>query len=391
MINAARYIFKREIAFLAKRKKSRAFFVCLYPFVIMGLLLAVFSGKVLTQIPIAVVDNSQGYYARETVRAFQANQFLHVSLFPTLGQAFAALENGSIYGVVSLDKDYDKNKLKHTGSEIVAWINNEYLLVGGNTNKGINSVVGGLNQKYQWQNLAELGIPAGFWKTMASPLQVSETVLYNPTLNYIYFLGLGLLPAVLQLFICLSVCYSLLWEIKTRHAKRLRRVFQINPYIAAGSKIGFYIVAYLAVMLILLGLLVIGFGVPVQGSLWRTILAIAAFIFLTSSTALLFAAITNNLRLSMSVCAAYAAPAFAYFGVSFPVQSMPLLARGWAEFMPGTHLNRVFVNELLRGANASGTWGEIAFMIGLGLLFFCLGTKGYAHWTKKDSYLGPKL
>ena len=58
---------------------------------------------------------------------------------------------------------------------------------------------------------------------------------------------------------------------------------------------------------------------------------------------------------------------------------------------PGTHLNRVFVNELLRGANASGTWGEIAFMTGLGILFFCLGTKGYAHWTKKDSYLGPKL
>ena len=70
---------------------------------------------------------------------------------------------------------------------------------------------------------------------------------------------------------------------------------------------------------------------------------------------------------------------------------MPLAARMWAELMPGTHLNRLFVNEFLRGANAGGSWGEIAFMLGVGAVFFWLGSKGYAHWTKQDKYLGPKL
>lgn len=385
------YIIKRELAFLLQRKKSRAFFICVYPFIIMGLLLTVFCGKVLTQIPVAAVEPGQGVYARELVRELASNQFLNVSLYPSLPAAVQALRRGDVYGVILPDREYDKNLLKHTGAQLSAWVNNEYLLIGGNLNKGLNGVVGGLNRRYQLQNLAALGVPEAFWESMTEPLKVSETVLYNPTLNYIYFLGLGLLPAVFQLFICLSVCYSLLWDIKTRRAKRLRRMYRQHPYVVTGSKIGLYAVSYMAVIFILLCVLVMGFALPVRGSLLRIAAGVAAFIFLTASTALLFAALTNNLRLAMSVCAMYAAPAFAYYGVSFPIEVMPLPARIWAELMPGTHLNRLFVNEFLRGANAGGSWGEIAFMAGMGLFFFWLGTKGYCRWIKQDKYLGPRL
>ena len=141
----------------------------------------------------------------------------------------------------------------------------------------------------------------------------------------------------------------------------------------------------------MLAALIVFFKLPVRGSLLLGAAGILAFSFMTACTGLLFAALTNNLRLGMSLCAVYAAPAFAYYGVSFPLQSMPLLARVWAELMPGAHLNRIFVNELLRGANTAGTWQEIALMLGLGLLFFWFGAKGYARWIRQDKYLGPKL
>ena len=391
MIKTAHYMLKRELAFLLERKKSRAFFMCIYPFIIMGFLIIIFSGEVLNKIPIAVNDNSQGNYAREVARGLSSNQYLKVKEFPTRHAALKALHQGRVYGVVSIDKNFDKDISKHTSGQISAWVNNEYLLIGSNVNKGINSVILTLNNTQQRKILAALGVPNSMWEALSSPLQVSETILHNPSLNYIYFLGLGLLPAIFQLFVCLSVCYSLLWDIKTRHAKYLRHTFTVHPYTAAGTKIGFYIAGYTLIMLFMLAIMTIFFKLPINGSLLLTALGVFAFVFLTASTALLIAAITNNLRLAMSFCAAYAAPAFAYYGVSFPVQSMPFLARIWAEFMPGAHLNRIFVNELLRGANTDGTLQEIAFMLGLGLLFFWLGTKGYAHWTKQDKYLGPKL
>ena len=391
MIKTAHYMLKRELAFLLKRKMSRAFFMYVYPFIIMGVLIIIFSGEILNKVPIAVNDNSQGIYARELVRGLSANQYLKVQEFSTLPAALRALHQGRVYGVVSIDKNFDKDINKHTGAQVSAWVNNEYLLIGSNVNKGINSVVLTLNNVQQRKILAALGVPNSMWETLSAPLQVSETVLYNPSLNYVYFLGLGLLPAIFQLFICLSVCYSLLWDIKTRHAKYLRHTFATHPYTAAGSKIGLYIGVYSLIILFMLLILIIFFKLPVNGSLLLTAVGIFAFVFLTASTALLIAAITNNLRLSMSCCAAYAAPAFAYYGVSFPVQSMPMLAQIWAEFMPGTHLNRIFVNELLRGANTAGTYYEIVFMLLLGIIFFLLGTNGYAHWTKQDKYLGPKL
>ena len=390
MTTIVHYMFKRERALL-RCKRSRLWFMCVYPFIIMGLLWTIFYGKVLTQIPVAVVNNSPGTHGREMVRELTAQQFLNVALFPSLPKGLHALQSGRVYGVISVEPQYDRDLLKRAGAQVSAWVNNEYLLIGGNLNKGINSVVGRLNARYQRQNLAALGVPGTLHKTLSAPLTVSETVLYNPPLNYVHFLGLGLLPAVLQLFVCLSVAYSLLWDIKTRRAKRLRRAFTTHPYLAAGSKIVLYMGVYTAVILGMLGILVLGFDLPVQGSWGRIALGVVAFVFLTACTALLFAALTNNLRLAISVCAMYAAPAFAYYGVSFPIEMMPLAARMWAELMPGTHLNRLFVNEFLRGANAGGSWGEIAFMLGVGAVFFWLGSKGYAHWTKQDKYLGPKL
>lgn len=365
--------------------------MCVYPFLIVGIVIAVFSGEVLNKVPVAVNDNSQGVYAREIVRGLKANQFLDVREFPTQLAALEALKQARVYGVISLDKDFDKALDKHTGAQISAWVNNEYLLIGSNLNKGINSVILNLNNVLQRKTLAALGVPDTMLETLAAPLQVSETVLYNPSLNYIYFLGLGLIPAIIQLFLCLSVCYSLLWDIKTRHAKYLRPAFKKYPFAAVGTKIGFYVMSYSLITFVMLSVLIVFFQLPVRGSLLLTFVGILAFSFMTASTSLLFAALTNNLRLGMSLCAVYAAPAFAYYGVSFPLQSMPVLARIWAVFMPGAHLNRIFVNELLRGANTAGAWQAIALMFGIGLLFFWLGTKGYARWTAQDKYLGPKL
>ena len=391
MKNIWRRIIRREGAFLFKRKKSCGFFMFVYPFIIMGLILAIFSGKVLDKIPLGVVDNSSGYYSRELMRTLKSNRFLSPRPFATVAAARKALDQGRIYGVVAVDESYDKDLLKNTGATINAWVNNEYLLVGGNLTKGLNAVIGAMQAKYQRRNLAALGVPSSMGDSFASPLQVSENILYNPGMNYIYFLGLGLLPAVLQLFVCISVCYSLLWDIKTYHAKRFRRIFEDRPYSAAAARIGFYTAGYFAVFTVMLAGIILLFQVPAEGSLFRVMCGGAAFVFMTASTALLFAGCTNNLRFCLSVCAIYAAPAFAFYGVSFPVQSMPILARAWAEFLPGTHLNRIFVNELLRGVNAAGTWQDILFMTAVGTVCFVLGAKGYSRWVKQNKYLGPKL
>lgn len=82
------YIWHRERALLFQRNPARAFFLCIYPFIIMGVLWAVFWGESLTQILLAVVDESQGVYSRELVRALRASQFLDVAVCTRRPESF---------------------------------------------------------------------------------------------------------------------------------------------------------------------------------------------------------------------------------------------------------------------------------------------------------------
>ena len=59
---------------------------------------------------------------------------------------------------------------------------------------------------------------------------------------------------------------------------------------------------------------------------------------------------TRSLRTALSGAGFFAAPAFAFSGVAFPLAGMPASARAWAEAMPYTHYIRLQIEQLQMGA-----------------------------------------
>lgn len=386
------YLIKREINFLFYTKKSRLFFALIYPLIMFFILLAVFSQKAILKVPVAVIDNSRGVYAREFVRAVKASPYLDLKYTPqNMQEAKKLFLATKVYALLEIDKDYDKNLNKSYGANILALVNNQYLLMGGNVGKALTQISAELSNRHKIKFLSKQGISSSYSDLFTSPIKVSENILYNPQMNYVYFLVLGLVPALLQIFICLSITYSLLYELKTRRAKKIKPYILEHPYQAVFAKSIVYLAIYLLVFMVMLFTLIIFFDLPLRGNLLLVLLGAVVFCLCSAGAGVFISGATNNLRIAMSACAVYGAPAFAYYGVSFPIESMPLLAQLWAYFLPGTYLNRIMVNEIIRSGATAVSLHEILIMLIFALIFFFSGAKLYARWFKDEKYMGAKL
>jgi ABC-2 type transport system permease protein len=99
------------------------------------------------------------------------------------------------------------------------------------------------------------------------------------------------------------------------------------------------------------------------------------------------AAGTLSLRLALSATGFITAPAFAFSGVGFPLQSMPVLARGWAELLPYTHYMRLQIEQLQMAAplrysinSMVGLWLATGLLAGLTALLLVRAAHHPQRW-----------
>ena len=121
--------------------------------------------------------------------------------------------------------------------------------------------------------------------------------------------------------------------------------------------------------------------VPMVSGYWKILLATMMYMYVSMAAGLFIAVILRPL--AFSAAAVYAAPTFAYAGISFPQVAMPKYAYYLSEFFPLTHYHRVLVNEAIRGsAPYNSTNYEILYLFLLGTAAFAISIaviKFYSH------------
>jgi ABC-2 type transport system permease protein len=136
-----------------------------------------------------------------------------------------------------------------------------------------------------------------------------------------------------------------------------------------------YVVHFTALGLLMLGVLYGSLGVPFRGSFaaagWATGLFAVSYVAMGFA----FAAVTGELRLGTSLAAFYCAPAFAFAGVTFPVEGMPVVGQAWSSLLPVTHYLRLLVQQGMRGAPIEASWHPV-----LALAVFCVAPWPFLGW-----------
>ena len=380
------YIIRRELHYIFTVKRAIAFYCLVLPFIVFLFLLTMFSNGVVRKVPIAVVDNDKTPMSKEFARYLAANPYVDVKYKPaTMDEAQKLFYGLDIFSIVFIDKDFQKNILRRSGATAASFSDYQYMMPGANAYKGIAAASETFAYKYKdkFRGKSFDANPA-----MTNPVSVSETVLFNSEMNYVYYMVLALIANSVQLFINMTVIHAFMIEIKYRRAKKIRRLIQKSPLTITGMKIFPYIAIYTAVITAMIAVLVIFFGLPLRGNPAIMLLGIISFVFMISSLGVLISAFAGNFGNAFSVSSIIYGTSFAFFGISIPTDSMPLPVRIWSELLPGTHFERTLINEVLRGVSSYSSLRDIVFMLAGSAILFAIGSIQYKRMVNSEHKWG---
>lgn len=384
-----KYFFDREWHFLLHERRKFLFFIFITPVILCTILIGVFANPVIREIPIAVIDEDNSALSLEITSVIGASPYVKiVEKLPSMERAEKLIRSGKIYGVVLIPSDFSKRALGYKGAEVVLYYNNELFIIGGLVNKGVFSAVKDYSDYHNKKYIMSHGVPAYDAEFQVHPVNLGEKVLFNPYLNYQYFFVFGLIPAAFQLFIICSVIYAVLYEERSRKFLEAADIVDKSPFTFVFGKMLPYAVLFALSGVFMMFILFVYMKVPMVSGYFKIFTATMMYMYVSMGAGLFIAVILRPL--AFSAAAVYAAPTFAYAGISFPQVAMPKYAYYLSEFFPLTHYHRVLVNEAIRGsAPYNSTNHEILYLFLLGTAAFAVSIAVIKFYTYK--YLRSRL
>ena len=314
----------------------------------------IFHTGVPQNLPVSVCDADQSQTSRRITRMLDSSALLKVTRHATrIEEGKRQMLKRETHALIVLPKDLEKDLLKGQPPGIVNFYNNEFLLIGSLIGREVRTVVStvskGLNVAMR-QKKSEMTEAA---MAHMEPVVLEKHVLFNPYLNYFYYLTGTLQPAMLQIFIITMTIFAIGVELKEGTARQLFEKGNFSTLAVMMGKLLPYSLVY-----ILLGLFMNVYlfripGFPFRGSLWVLFTATILLVLAYQAMGVLIISTAANLRMSLSLTGFYSATAFAFVGVTFPDMGMVPAAKLWSRLLPLTYYIRIFVDQSMKGAPVS--------------------------------------
>ena len=312
----------------------------------------------------AVVDRDQSSLSRQLIRMVDATPGMQVAAqAPSVEAARTLVLTDRVYAVILLPAGMERDVRRGEAPKVVAYYNAQYLLPASLIRRDLRSAVGTLSAGLELRARQSKGEPAHAARAHIEPIRVDYHTLFNPQLNYLYYLVAALLPTLLQIFVMVSGVHAFGIELKDGTAgdwmaaaggRAWRAVLgKALPYAAHFSVLGLFTLVVLFRFM----------GVPLHGHLQVVVAATLLFVAAYLAVALMVVAWTANLRFASSIAALYSAPAFAFVGITFPLMGMPVTGRVWGALLPLTHYLQILVDQSMRGAVPAVSMPSLAALL----------------------------
>jgi ABC-2 type transport system permease protein len=346
---------RREAVWLQRSRWDLAM-ISWVPLLAVALLWWTFSAGLPNRLPIGVLDQDHSTLSRQLVRFLQATPGLQVVRpYDNTAEVAQALRRAEVYAVVSIPPDFARSLKQGRAAQVTLLHNAQLGTHSSLIQRDVRSAVGMLSAGVELAARNKRGEPALATLVSMEPIKTSLVTLFNPSLNYEQFLAAALIPALLHILAMTAGAWAVGRELRDR---------TVADWLGLGASWGRTAAALLGKLLwpfLGLGLvgtlamlwLTLGRGWHPPGSLAWVLLALWAFLALSLAMGALASSATRSLRTALSTTGFITAPAFAFGGVGFPLQSMPVLARGWAELLPYTHYIRLQMEQLQMAAPLS--------------------------------------
>ena len=353
-------VLRRELRWM-RRRPAMPIMTFAFPLLVFAMLAAVFGTGLPTRLPVAVLDQDHSTLSRQVVQLVDASPDVAVAeRVDDLAAGRRLVLQGRVYAVMLLPADLERDVIRGRRPGITVFYNNEFLTVGslvsrafgdalGTAEAGVALAVREQREQSPQQALAEI-----------TPIPVQASPLFNPTMNYIYFLLVALVPTVLQIFICVTSAYSV--SLERRGPVGLVILSRLGGGLlpAMLGKLLPYTLAFLTTLgiadAVLFGIL----DTPFRGD-WRLLLpADLLFILGYQMIGALFALIGRDTVQALGFAGILTAPSFGFIGVSFPTLAMGAFPQLWGDLLPASWYMQLRIGQTLKGIAPAASLDALA-------------------------------
>ena len=352
-----RAVVSREFRYLGRQPWDLALLLW-FPAATLALLLWLFSNGVPTGLPIAVVDEDHGSASRDLIRRMASMRGLAITAQPeSLEAAQPLVRSGSVYGVVHIPSNWERDRLRGVGQPVVLYENAQFSLVAGIIGGDVRAAVSSLVVERAVASEARFGGGLAQAAARLGGVQADLRTLFNPTLSYEAYLAGMLLPVALHLFCVIAAVSALGREFRDRSVDDWLASAGGSLSRALVGKLAPVLLAYILFALLLVATFAGWRGWTPAGSLALWVIAITVLMIVSVTVAVMLVGLTINLRLALSLTGIYVATGLAFSGFSFPRAAMGTAAQWWGGLLPYTYYLPVQQGQWLGGASA-GAWAQ---------------------------------
>lgn len=374
-----------------RRMSSRRLYLLLtlvFPLISIGFFVALFSGQVPRDLPVAVYDGDQTSTSRALLRMIDATPSVEIAYqVSTPLEGKAHIEAMDAYGMVIIPEGFEKDLIRGDLPTVKSYYNNAFLVAGGLINRDITTAVRTFAAGVSYSKHVKKGEEPLQAIVKVSPVKLDKHILFNPYTSYFYYLVTCFLPVMLQIFIMSSVVYAIGVELKEATALEWLNTAGGNIIHALSGKLLPYLFIFGLLMTLTYTIFFQYFHVPLNGS--HLILGYNAILFVLAyiSIGILITSIFPSVRMALSISSVFGALAFTFSGLTFPYQAMYKAYVVGGQIFPFSHYLKVFIDQALKGAPVSASFpGLVA--LNLFLLIPFLVTRRLKKMAQNEKYWG---
>ncbi|WP_290098582.1 ABC transporter permease [uncultured Alistipes sp.] len=333
-----------------------------------------FQKGVARDIPIAVLDQDRSTLSRKVTQMIEETPTALVAYgIQSMDEGERLMREGRISAVVQIPAFFEKNILSNSQTHIEAYISGSNITVNGLLSKDIQTAVTMFSAGIQIQLLTKQGLTERQAMAQLQPVRFDKHVLFNPYINYGYYLSPSFMPMMLLIFIVMVTVFSIGTEFKNGTAREWLASADDSMGAALLGKMLPVTVIMFLLSLVMFVIIFKVVGVPLNGSFTLILTGTLLFILSYQSISVLIVSIMANLRLSLSLGGGYSVLAFTFSGLTFPIMAMYPAMRAVSKLFPFTYYTDLFVDQMLRGAPARCSLPDLGCMaLFIVLPFLCL-------------------
>lgn len=343
-------VVRREVGRISRQPMyfSLMFILPLISFVFFALL---FNKGVARDIPIAVLDEDNSSLSRKVTQMIDDTPTAMVSFgIQGMDEGERLMREGKVMAIVQIPAFFEKNILNNSQTHIENYVSGTNITVNGLLSKDIQTAVTTFTAGIQIQLLTKQGLTERQAMAQLMPVRFDKHVLFNPYINYGYYLSPSFMPMMLLIFTVMATIFAIGTELKKATAREWLSTARGSIGAALAGKV-FPITCVMFLISMAMFLIIFKIvGVPLNGSFTVILLGTLLFILSYQSISVLIVSLLANLRLSLSIGGGYSVLAFTFSGLTFPIMAMWPAMRASSKIFPFTFYTDIFVDQMLRGA-----------------------------------------